>query len=80
MPSLLILFTFVNRVVKVLEREVPSVTVRFCETTFKESQSQLSDVSLVVVVSSVSTGAVKIDEEIYLTFHFPPLPLQVFLV
>ena len=36
-----------------MERVEPSVTARFFVTTFKVSPSQLSDVSLVVVVSSV---------------------------
>ena len=40
---------------RVSERVVPSDTGRFCETTSRVSLSQLSDVSLDVVVLSVST-------------------------
>jgi hypothetical protein len=44
----------VARVVRALERVVPSVTVRFFGTTFRVLPSPLSVVSLVVAVSSVS--------------------------
>jgi hypothetical protein len=44
----------VVKVAKALERVVPSVIERFFVTTFRVLPSPLSDVSLVVVVSSVS--------------------------